>query len=71
MTKEFAVSPAYFDTVDAPPGMNTSIDLVVRRNLVSDVEMDAAPFHMVRFLFAAFCFHYTHLCKNFDLSNRL
>ena len=66
---EFAVSPAYFDFTDCPEADQNKIDRILTENLVSQDEITPSCFNMLRFLFAAVCYNYSHLDANLHESN--
>ena len=69
MTKEFAVSPCYFDTTREDGSVDTVLDgkinQIIKTYLVSRTEQaNPSVLLLMRFLFASICFHYDYLLQN-------
>ena len=61
LTKEFAVSPCYFELETAPEGIKERIEEDIEENLVRKHEINPALFSMLNFLYATICYHYEFL----------
>jgi hypothetical protein len=62
MTKEFAVSPCYFDTTNEEnDNLDKKIDSILSNYLVSGNDMCANMFLLMKKMFAAICYHFNHL----------
>ena len=73
LSKEFAVSPAYFDLTDAPKSVGDEINDKVRmmlNNGGNEESMNSTTFLLVQYLYAAVCYHYDELDKRLSSKNR-
>ena len=61
LSKEFAVSPVYFDFSDKPAGTKEKIDATIGNNFATIEEVEGKSFTLTRYLFASVCFHYEFL----------
>ena len=62
LSKQFAVSPAYFDSSGSEEGTMKKIDDIIYVFLSGKRDEVLGPvFLLVRFMFASICFHYNHL----------
>ena len=68
LTKEFAVSPPYFDMSDRNDQerieKNKEIEDYLMTNLPNAKKIQPKTWNMVMFCFASLCYHYEYLCKN-------
>ena len=74
LTKEFAVSPAYWDFTSSSTTQDHNqdgVDRIIAANLVCQEEVSPQTFGLLRFLFAAICHNYTHLDENLHGSHGL
>ena len=71
LTKEFAVSPCYFELQDAPFGTKERIEDEIEENLVRKHELKPQLFAMLHFLYATICFHHDFLNECLHLRSSL
>ena len=70
LSKQFAVSPAYFDSSGSEEGTMKKIDDIIYVFLSGKRDEVLGPvFLLVRFMFASICFHYNHLDENIAAGN--
>ena len=71
LTKQFALSPVYWELSDEGESASVEVDRQINENLVSMDEVSGETFDMVRYLFASIVFHYKHLNENLHPTNGL
>ena len=76
MSATFAVSSVYFDTTlyggeKSTREVNKVIDDMVRFQILSGRDMNSRAFLIIRYCFAAVCFHFDFLSKKLHAKDRL
>ena len=71
LSKEFAISPAYFDFSDEATDTKKAIDEIIEDNLARSDEMSSTFFCLTRYLLASICYHYDFLKENLHCTNKL
>eukprot|EP00957_Ditylum_brightwellii_P093026 7083317-Ditylum_brightwellii.AAC.1 len=71
LVPEFATSPYYFDYTCAPIGTKEQIDNIIDKKLVKRENVPGIMVVLLRFLFAAICYHYDLLNAELPPSSKL
>ena len=70
-TKEFALSPVYWDFTNVDDEAATSVASTIAETVVDSNEVSSCTFELLRFLFAAICYHYDFLTNKLSQSDKL
>ena len=71
MTKEFAVSPVYWDFTESGTRGKMGVKNIIEEKFLNENEVEPHVFELVSYLFAAICFHYDFLDNHLPSENKL
>ena len=71
LTKDFATSPVYWDFSESGETGKKAVKTIIHEKFVEASEVEPHVFELVRYFFAAFCYHYDYLDKTLAPSDKL
>ena len=71
LTVEFAISPVHWDWTEGGTNMENQMLITIEENLARKTEVQSSTFELLKYLFAAICYHYEHLDAHLDKNHRL
>ena len=71
MTKQFAISPVYWDFTESGERGKNAVKKIIQEKFVDIDDVEPHVFELLRYLFAALCFHRDFLDKTLSNGNKL